>query len=152
MKKQGATGLLAVAAIVFVACLGGSYLGIGLSRTHSADSSGYDKGISHSELHRILGLTAKQEARLIPLEEMADNRESDLREALNEANAELAQVLMSERSYSPEVVKSVEKIHRAMADLQKATLEHLFEMEKVLTPEQYDKLLHIAGDSLPHSH
>jgi Spy/CpxP family protein refolding chaperone len=152
MKKQNTVGLLAVAAVVFVACLGGSYLGIGLSRSHSPGSPDSRAGVTHEELHQALNLTPEQEAALVPLEDKAEKRESALREALSTANAELAQVFVSERSYSPKVEKSVEKIHRAMAELQKATLEHLFEMEEVLTPGQYDKLLRLAGDSLPHSH
>lgn len=151
MKKQCA-GLLAVAAVVFVACLGGSYLGIGLSRSYFFDASDDSGGATHEELHKALDLTPEQEVALVPLEEEAEKRQDELREALDKANAELAQVFVSERSYTPKVEKSVEKIHRAMAELQKATLEHLFEMEKVLTPGQYDKLLRLAGESLPHSH
>lgn len=152
MKKQGAVGLLAVAAVVFVACLGGCYLGIGLSRGHSSESAKHSGGATHAELHQALVLTSQQEEQLIPLEAKAKKREDELRGALNAANADLARVLVSERSYSPQVEKSVEKIHKAMAKLQKATLEHLFEMEEILSPEQYDQLLQLAGESLPHSH
>ena len=42
----------------------------------------------------------------------------------------------------------MEKIHHAMAELQKATIEHLFEMEDALTAEQYELLLQLAGDAL----
>ncbi len=152
MKKQNIVGLLAVAVVVFVACLGGCYLGIGLSRSHPLGSPDGARAVTHEDLHRAVGLTPEQEAALVPLEDKAEERESELREALDAANAELAQVIVSERSYSAKVEKSVEKIHRAMAELQKATLEHLFEMEQVLTPGQYDKLLRLAGESLPHSH
>lgn len=152
MKKQNTVGLLAVAAVVFVACLGGSYLGIGLSRSHFQRSPDSRAVVTHQELHEALNLTPEQEAALVPLEDKAEKRESALREALSMANEELATTLVRERSYSPEVEQSVEKIHRAMAELQKVTLEHLFEMEEVLTPGQYDKLLRLAGDSLSHSH
>ncbi|MCF6312846.1 MAG: periplasmic heavy metal sensor [Verrucomicrobiales bacterium] len=152
MKKQGATGLLAVAAVIFVACLGGCYLGIGLSRSHSDGVATASGGLTHEQFHQALGLSAKQEKALLPLEAKSNEREMKLRDDLNAANAELAEVLIAERSYSPKVERSVEKIHKAMAELQKATLEHLFEMEKVLTPEQYDQLLKLAGESLPHSH
>lgn len=152
MKKQGAVGLLAVATVVFVACLGGCYLGIGLSRSHSVDSSDYNNGLTHAQFHQALGLSSKQEQDLVPLEEKSKKKEDELRAALDQANGELAEVLVTERSYSPQVEQAVEKIHKAMAELQKATLEHLFEMEKMLTPEQYDQLLKLAGESLPHSH
>ncbi len=152
MKKQGAAGLLAVGAVVFVACLGGSYLGIGLSRGHSSEFVTHSGGATHAELHQAIVLTPQQEEKLIPLEAKAKKREDELRSSLNAANADLARVLANERSYSPEVEKAVEKIHKAMAKLQKATLEHLFEMEGILTSEQYDQLLQLAGESLPHSH
>lgn len=152
MKKQGATGLLAVAAVVFVACLGGCYLGIGLSRGNFGSEANHSGGVTHEQFHKALGLSAKQEKALLPLEAKSIEREMKLRADLNTANAKLAEVLIAERSYSPKVEKSVEKIHKAMAELQKATLEHLFEMKKILTVEQYDQLLKLAGESLHHSH
>lgn len=36
----------------------------------------------------------------------------------------------------------------AMGDLQKATLDHVFEMKSVLTPEQYKMLLALTAEGL----
>jgi Spy/CpxP family protein refolding chaperone len=61
---------------------------------------------------------------------------------------ELATVMQEDKAYSPRVVAAVEKIHHAQSDLEKSTLEHIFAMKSVLTPEQFDKLLKLTGDAL----
>ena len=58
------------------------------------------------------------------------------------------QILEEERTFTPRVSAAVEDVHRAMAELQKATIEHLFEMEQALTAEQYNLLLKLAGEAL----
>ncbi|MFT5469052.1 MAG: Spy/CpxP family protein refolding chaperone [Verrucomicrobiales bacterium] len=105
---------------------------------------------AHDWLHEQLNLTAEQEVELEEIEARFASTESAREAALASANAELAKVLKEDRSYTPRVEAAVEKIHHAMAELQKATIEHLIEMEEVLTPEQYDRLLELAGDALSH--
>jgi hypothetical protein len=42
----------------------------------------------------------------------------------------------------------VEQIHDAMGTLQKATLNHVFEMKAVLGEDQYEKLLQLTAEGL----
>jgi len=42
----------------------------------------------------------------------------------------------AEHGYGPEVSAAVDHTHQVMGELQKETLEHLFAMRAVLTPDQ----------------
>ncbi|MDE1170664.1 MAG: periplasmic heavy metal sensor [Verrucomicrobium sp.] len=103
---------------------------------------------SHAALHRRLHVTPEQERRLEPVESrFAVQRESGAA-AIAAANRELARALLEDRGDSPRVRAAVGKIHAAMGDLQQATLDHLFAMKGVLTPEQYDALLRLTASGL----
>ena len=52
------------------------------------------------------------------------------------ANLELAEAIKSADYSSSEVQKVVDKIHAAMGKLQKLTLQHLTDMQSVLSDEQ----------------
>ena len=67
---------------------------------------------------------------------------------IRRANKELAEAIKQDQADSPRVSAVVERIHHAQAELQKATIEHVFEMKGVLTPEQYQKLLNLTADEL----
>jgi hypothetical protein len=64
------------------------------------------------------------------------------------ANSELAESILKDKSYSPSVEKSVAEIHSAMGQLQKATLEHIFELKEVLDAEQYERLIELTVQGL----
>ena len=70
---------------------------------------------------------------------------------MRQANQELAAAIAKSKGYSPEVAAAVEKVHQHMGELQKASLEHLFEMRTVLTPEQGERLFQLAHDALEKS-
>jgi nickel and cobalt resistance protein CnrR len=106
---------------------------------------------SHKWLHRELRVTAEQQKALEPIEAKFAARDRILREQMREANRELAAAIARSKGASPEVSAAVEKIHRHMGELQKASLEHLFEMRTVLTPEQGERLLQLAQKSLENS-
>ena len=61
---------------------------------------------------------------------------------------ELAQAILEDQGDSPKVAEILEKIHQSHGELQKVTLKHVFEMKKVLSPEQYKKLLDLTADAL----
>jgi hypothetical protein len=46
------------------------------------------------------------------------------------------------------VEKSVAEIHSAMGQLQKATLEHIFELREVLDAPQYERLIELTVQGL----
>ncbi|MEO8353541.1 MAG: hypothetical protein ABI680_17570, partial [Chthoniobacteraceae bacterium] len=55
---------------------------------------------------------------------------------------------LEDRSDSERVKAAVARIHQAQGELQNATLQHIFEMQPVLTPQQYEKLLQSTAEAL----
>jgi len=102
----------------------------------------------HYWVHGKLGLTPAEEKALEPIEEKFANRRRQLMAQIREANRELAEAIISDRSDSERVKAAVDKIHRAQGQLQNAVLEHVFDMRPVLTPEQYDRLVRMTADAL----
>lgn len=138
---------------VFAAALVGCAIGCAIAMKLVVGGSGagqMNHADTHGWLHEQLDLTAEQDNRLHEIEKRFAAIEAKHEAALAAANAELAEILKEDRSYTPRVEAAVEKIHHAMTELQKVTIEHLVEMEEVLTPEQYDRLLELAGDALSH--
>ncbi len=99
-------------------------------------------------LRNELDTSAAQNEKLDQIDEKFQNRKHQLQSALNAANRKLGETIINEKEFTQPVEESVEMIHHSMADLQKASIEHLFEMKKVLEPEQFEKLLKITGDTL----
>ena len=106
---------------------------------------------AHDWLHKELHVTAKQHKALEPIEARFAEKERVLRERMRAANHDLAAAIAKPGGYSPEVTAAVEKIHFHMGELQKASLEHLFEMRMVLSPEQNEKLIQLAQKALEES-
>ncbi len=106
---------------------------------------------AHDWLHKELHVTPAQHKALEPIEARYAERERALREKMRQANQELATAITKSKGFSPEVAAAVEKVHQHMGELQKASLEHLFEMRTVLTPEQSERLFQLAHDALEKS-
>ncbi len=102
----------------------------------------------HQWLHNQLNLTAEQDEKLVPIEERFSSSKKKLEAQLSINNHELALAIKEDENYSPRVKAAVEKIHRVHVDLQQLTLEHLFEMHNVLTPEQRKKLNNLTTEAL----
>jgi len=102
----------------------------------------------HHWLHTQLGITPEQDKALDKEEEHFAAQRKELIEMIQKNNAELAAVMMEDKEYSPRVVAAVEKIHHAQSELEKATLEHIFAMKPILTPEQFEKLLKLTSEAL----
>ena len=71
-----------------------------------------------------------------------------LREKIHVGNLELAAAMLEDKTFSDRVAASVERIHHAQGELQKATIEHIFDMQTILTPQQAEKLNKLAADAL----
>lgn len=110
-----------------------------------ADQSNVDM---HSFFHDQLGIEGEPNAQLAEIEHRYNDRRQDLEVIIREANRELADVIMNTSTYSPEVQQVIDKIHTAMGQLQKATVEHLFEMRTVLTDEQNQRFQQLITDAL----
>ena len=105
----------------------------------------------HYWIHSELGLNAKQENELKPIEAKFAQRRDELIALIREANEELAKALVADKGDSERVRAAVQKIHRAQGELQQAVLDHVFEMRPVLTPEQYDRLISLTSHALRES-
>ena len=103
---------------------------------------------AHAWIHTQLGITREQEKALEPIEKRFAEKKKHYEELMRLANKELAQVILEDRADSPRVTAAVERIHQAMGELQTVTLQHIFEMKPVLTPQQYDKLLQLSAEAL----
>lgn len=132
--------------ILLSAAFGGLYLGqhfMNPPHMHTRDSGGW-----HQLLHDKLHITPEQDTKLEKIEKHYRQRRQYLEEHLRLANMELADAIKADKAYSPRVQAATDKIHMAMGELQKSTLEHLFEMRPILTDEQNRKLEQMVTDAL----
>ena len=133
--------------VVLATTFGGLYLGQNLMHgphtQHNHDSAGW-----HQVLHEKLNITPEQDVKLSEIEKRYKQRRQYLQEQMRLANMELAEAIRNDKSFSPKVQAATDKIHHAMGGLQKATLEHLFEMRPILTTEQNQKLEQLITDAL----
>jgi Spy/CpxP family protein refolding chaperone len=135
--------LAAIAAVAAIAC----YITMRVSQPPVTA----DDIASHEWLHRELKLTEAQHRALEPIEQGFGEKQRRLAEALREANRQLARGMAEDKAYTPRVTAAVEHVHHCMGDLQKVSIEHIFAMRTVLTPEQGDKLLVLAQQALEQS-
>ncbi|HEY8966316.1 MAG TPA: periplasmic heavy metal sensor [Candidatus Methylacidiphilales bacterium] len=134
--------LLLVALVATGACMMTRHYAPSFRKESQEDREG------HEWMHAQLRLTADQEKRLEPIEARFAEKRRHFAELVRLANVELSQAILEDQQDSPRVQASVGKIHEALGGLQKATLDHVFEMKEVLTPEQYRKLLDLTAESL----
>lgn len=133
---------LIVAALAFGACwfVGNSFMGHH-EQIHDP----------HHWLHAQLGVTSEQDKKLAPIEQKFLSKKKGLEEHIMAINHELATAINEDGNYSARVKQAAGKIHAAQGELQNATLEHLFEMHTVLSPEQRKKLNSLTTDALTHN-
>ncbi len=104
--------------------------------------------MAHEWLHKELNATEAQHRALEPIEEQFAEKQRQLVDRLHAANGDLARIMGEEKVYTPRVAAAVERVHQCMGELQKESIEHVFAMRSVLTPEQSDKLLKLAQRAL----
>lgn len=138
--KKAILFLAAIAAVAALAC----YFTLSWSQRRVTA----DEVMSHEWLHRELKLTEAQLKALDPVEAKFGDRQKQLAAALRDANRQLARAIAEDKAYTPRVTAAVEHVHHSMGDLQKASIEHIFAMRAVLTPEQGDRLLVLAQQAL----
>ena len=120
-----------VAFIAFLAAIAGVFVGRVLIPSHAPQQSEL-----HALLHHELNLDNGQEARLEQLEQQFAGRRRALEAELRADNARLAEAIEAEHGNGPRVAAAVDASHRAMGELQKETLAHVFAMRQILRPEQ----------------
>lgn len=103
---------------------------------------------AHVWLHEQIGITAEQDQKLTEIEKKFADKQRALREKIHVGNLELAAAMLEDKAFSERVAAAVERIHHAQGELQKLTIEHIFDMQTVLTPQQAEKLNKLAADAL----
>ena len=126
IKSALITIILAAAAGAVGVWLGGQLLAKGPAAGNSL----------HAMVHEELSLSSDQESQLHDIERVFAERRQALEGEMRKANAELATAIRASEIAGPDVEAAVHHFHDAMGALQTETIEHVFAMRKVLTPEQ----------------
>ena len=103
---------------------------------------------AHAWIHRQLAITPEQDKAIEATERRFAEKQRDLMERIRLGNMELGQAMLEAKAPSPQVAAAVRSIHAAQADLQQATIDHVFDMRTALRPDQYDKLLNLTANAL----
>lgn len=103
---------------------------------------------AHAWLHQQISITAEQESKLTDIEKAFAEKQNTFQKEIHIGNLELAAAMLEDKTFSKRVAAAVERIHHAQGGLQKATIEHIFNMQTVLTPQQAEKLNKLAADAL----
>lgn len=129
MNERVRFGLMILFA--FGAAIGGALIG----RTWIAATPPVESEL-HQLLHEDLNLDPDQAHRIETIERQYALRREALELELRSDNARLAGAIEAEHGYGPQVAAAVDASHKAMGELQKVTLEHIFAMRSVLRPDQ----------------
>lgn len=140
--KISVRSALVTIVLAFAAGLAGMWLGHKWFAAPAHDQS------FHALVHEELSLTAEQERDLDTLETAFAARRSVLDGEMRKANKELAAAIRASETAGPAVEAAVHHFHEAMGALQTETIEHVFAMRKVLTPEQRKRFDDKIGQAL----
>lgn len=108
------------------------------------DAAGHRDSDLHQKLHHAVPLDAQEQATLHEKEKAFAERRKAIEDNLQMANARLADAIARTPNWSPQVEAATRDVEKAAADLQSATLVHVFEMRAGLKPEHrmaYDAVL-----------
>ncbi len=138
--------------LVIIAAAGFAGVWIGQSTLmtgkHVNENAGNSPRDMHSLFHDKLNITAQQEEKFVPIEKEFKRLKALYQGQMKTANMELAQAIKEGGYQSPEIEVIVGKIHQAMGSLQALSLEHLADMQKILSAEQNQKLQEMVVEQL----
>jgi nickel and cobalt resistance protein CnrR len=117
--------------LAFAAAIGGVFIG----RAWIAPPPPVESEL-HQLLHDDLKLDADQTRKIEAIERQYALRRQALELELRSDNTRLASAIEVEHGYGPQVAVAVDASHKAMGEMQKVTLEHIFAMRSVLRPDQ----------------
>lgn len=99
-------------------------------------------------LHHRLHLTAAQERQLAALEADFAVHRRDFATQMRAANRDIARAITVRHDYDAEAQAAVNQLHRAMMELQDATVQHVLAMRALLTPDQVPQFDRIVDQAL----
>lgn len=129
----GAKRIALIALVAFAAALAGVAAGRLLFPAKSP--AAYVHGLVHNDLD----LDARQLAAINRIEADFAPEHEALHMAMRRNNALIGKAFIEERSYGPHVAGAIDRSHIAMSKMQKATLEQLFAVRRVLRPDQAER-------------
>lgn len=127
---------------VLVGTLAGVLVAVGILAVHHAGLP--PETDLHTMLHRAVPLDSNEAEILDAREKAFLARRAEIEARLRVANGQLADAIARNPAWSPDVEAATKEVEAAAADLQRATLVHVFEMRAGLKPEHrpaYDKVL-----------
>jgi hypothetical protein len=122
-------------ALMILFAFGAAVGGVLIGRTLIAPPAPVESEL-HQVLHEGLRLDGAQRRQIEEIESQYALRRQALELELRSDNARLASAIEAEHGYGPQVAAAVDASHKAMGEMQKVTLEHIFAMRGVLRPEQ----------------
>jgi len=117
---------------------------------HHPGTYGGSEQAFHEWMHEHLRLTNEQAQLLEPFELKFENERRRLRREIQSIGRELAQAVSVGSSMTPESEALLLRLNEAQSQLQRATLQHFFEMKEHLGADQQAKLSKWTHDSLLH--
>jgi nickel and cobalt resistance protein CnrR len=102
----------------------------------------------HAWMHQHLDITPEQHEKLEPLEAEFENLRVKLKDEIRLADVALAQTIREPNVNEAAMNAALDKLSKAQAELQHATLAHFFVMKRYLRPAQATRLLEWTHDSL----
>lgn len=123
--------LVLIALTAFIAAVAGVYA----ARAVNAPPRRSESAL-HAFLHHELKPDSVRSAQIEAIEARFAARRTVLEIEMRAANARLAKAIEAEHGYGPGVTCAVDHVHKVMGDMQKETLEHLFEMRAVMNADE----------------
>jgi hypothetical protein len=139
--------LLPILALLIATGLIAAVVSLGVRKLDQAPDLSETHDFDHW-LHKQLDIKGKQHDAMAAGETAYHHQQRQLIAEIKQLNADLSVAMVEERKASPRIISVIEKIHAKQGELQNASIMHIFELEKDLTPEQYNKLLKIAAETL----
>ena len=120
-----------IIALTLVAATLGGWAGVhyGLREAHAPQQL-------DALLHERLRLSSAQEQQLQTLEADFGVRRRDYETQMRAANQEIARAITGRHRYDAAAHAAIDQLHRAMMELQDATVQHVLAMRALLTPDQ----------------
>ncbi|MFC5453378.1 Spy/CpxP family protein refolding chaperone [Prosthecobacter fluviatilis] len=102
----------------------------------------------HAWMHEHLDITPEQHEKLEPIEAEFETLRVKLKDELRQADVSLAETIRDPQMNEAAMNAALERLNKAQAALQRATLDHFFAMKRYLRPAQAARLLEWTHDSL----
>lgn len=139
--------LAAIATVLVLVCVGAS-LFVAKYLAHEGGGWRNDMSRGHHWLHQALNLTEEEKEAIDSFEGQYHRDRDALTEEFNARIAELREILIESDEYVPEVDRAIHRIHEVHGQLQELSIEHYYDMLRVLPPEKQNKLRELAVQAL----